>query len=406
MNFKATTLLQLILALLWLILSTTPTTSVSAIFPKILPSAEVVTDVFNSAAPVFAPGVYEVLQAATPPTVAFFASLPTDFKDKWAIYALTLEKPGFRPKIYIGSGTRIKVRVLKRLLSYDRGECLPHLVAKALEDDYVIVHKGLLCWIPIPSAVMAPLYRLLFVALEALFTFVFWAINCKTEYGYGMTHLCPWNRNTLEYDGLCTHHPLSECPRGEFLTEQEIEAKAREALAKQAAAVREWRAKAKAQDPVKYKQQKHTWYLTSERNNPGGSIDHNHRSRARAVAEKRHYCSVCDYAAMTTSKLRDHLKSAKHAAKVAAVKAGKVNVLLEQEKKKRWFCASCGIGFNKSSSWKRHLASPRHKKKAAAAPKDAVLKDATQEPILVDDTEQDDSEWDNSQEDSSDDDSS
>ena len=56
-----------------------------------------------------------------------------------------------------------------------------------------------------PSAVDVPVLRALFVALEAIFAFVFWAIKAKREYGHGLAHICPWDRGTLEYDGLCSH---------------------------------------------------------------------------------------------------------------------------------------------------------------------------------------------------------
>lgn len=60
-----------------------------------------------------APGLFEVLQASTPPTVSYFKSLPTDCKKLWAVYLLVLEKLSCRPKIYIGSGTDAKSGILQ-----------------------------------------------------------------------------------------------------------------------------------------------------------------------------------------------------------------------------------------------------------------------------------------------------
>ncbi len=33
---------------------------------------------------------------------------------------------------------------------------------------------------------------------KAAFTYVFWALFSKTDYGYGMARICPWARDTLE----------------------------------------------------------------------------------------------------------------------------------------------------------------------------------------------------------------
>jgi len=62
--------------------------------------------------------------------------------------ALVLEKPGCKPKVYIGSGTSWSLGVVGRFKQYDDGFLLPVYVEKALDEGYEIVSKGLLCWIP------------------------------------------------------------------------------------------------------------------------------------------------------------------------------------------------------------------------------------------------------------------
>jgi hypothetical protein len=52
------------------------------------------------------------------------------------------------------------------------------------------------------------LHRLMFVALEATFTYIFWAMRTISK-DYGMAHICLWDRNTLEDDGLCSHSPCT-----------------------------------------------------------------------------------------------------------------------------------------------------------------------------------------------------
>jgi hypothetical protein len=76
------------------------------------------------------------------------------------------------PLIYNGLGTDVKSGVRARFGQYNRGEVLPRYVKDALENDYIIVHKGLL-WPPIPSAADFPRFRILFVAMEAVFSFLF-----------------------------------------------------------------------------------------------------------------------------------------------------------------------------------------------------------------------------------------
>lgn len=37
----------------------------------------------------------------------------------------------------------------------------------------------------------------------------FWALRKKDKW-YGFENLCPWDRQSLEWDGLCTHSALEE----------------------------------------------------------------------------------------------------------------------------------------------------------------------------------------------------
>lgn len=49
----------------------------------------------------------------------------------------------------------------------------------------------------LPSVATTPTLRVLFVPLEAPFTFVSWALLSKTDHGYDMGHICSWARHTL-----------------------------------------------------------------------------------------------------------------------------------------------------------------------------------------------------------------
>ena len=91
-----------------------------------------------------------------------------------------LEKNGCRPRIYIGSGTSASRGITARLKQYDDGFLISTWVQEALDNGFIIVHKGLLCWCPIPTAAFVPIYRLLFIAMEATFSYVLWAMRTFT----------------------------------------------------------------------------------------------------------------------------------------------------------------------------------------------------------------------------------
>lgn len=77
-----------------------------------------------------------------------------------------------------------------------------------------------------PGPALVLIYRLLFFALEATLAFAFWATKAKKG-DYGMVHLCSWGRDTLEYDGLCSHVALNEGIPGDFdMSPEELEANA------------------------------------------------------------------------------------------------------------------------------------------------------------------------------------
>lgn len=305
MALDAVTLLQLVVLLTWTCLNTFNGRQKHPLFTKVLSSQVILEELLSSASMVFAPGLLQVLQSSTPPTVSYLKSLPTNFKKLWGIYLLVLEKPGHRPKIYIGSGTDAKSGVSARLATYDSGVLKPMYVGRALQDGYVIVHKGLLCWTSLPSAAMVPVLRVLFLALEATFTGVFQAMRCKTE-------------GPFEYDGLCTHSALSEAPLGDHnLSAEELEAHAAEFIQRRKQYYKEWREKTKNDDADSYHAKKREERRIYLQRHPGAQKETDRRCKEKAVAEKRHYCSICDHAFIKKAKLTKHLAGPRHAAKAA-----------------------------------------------------------------------------------------
>jgi len=69
-----------------------------------------------------------------------------------------------------------------------RPRCL--CMSKKLSTKDTLSFKRVLCWIPIPSAALQPKIRLLFIALEATFSYVLWAMR-TTKGNHVMTHIYP-----------------------------------------------------------------------------------------------------------------------------------------------------------------------------------------------------------------------
>jgi len=238
-----------------------------AIYSQVLFCEAVIEALLSSAGVVFAPGLFAVLTAASPPALAYFKSLPKHTYKIWGVYIIIMEKAGCKSRGYCGSGTAWLRGLITRWEDYDNGDMLPVYVQKSLDEGYSITSKGLLCWAPIPSAVMVPVIRVLFVALEAVFTFVFWMVNTKKTYSAAIWRICPWSQDTLEWDGLCSHSSLVELPRQNIpgLTPAAKQSIDKETVTRSLEWVtayrvrqnrykRESRARAKAADPIAYAQ--------------------------------------------------------------------------------------------------------------------------------------------------------
>lgn len=356
MAFDVTTICQLALLLLWTCITTGYQRSHHPIFKTVLSSKLIIESLVVSASVVFAPGLLEVMQLSVPPTIAYFKTLPTKAKKGWAVYLLVLEKPGCRPRIYIGSGTHAQQGYSRRLGHYDSYTQLPVYVALSLKEGYTIVHKGILCWCPMPAPADVPKVRVLFVGLETVWTFALWGIKCTTEWGYGLSHICPWDRSLLEYDGTCSHNPMSELPASDCdLTAEELDAIEKERAEKQVEYMREWHKAQKEKDPEAYRLKSNAAARAFTAKNPLSRKMAQERTRAKSVAEKRHYCTVCDFPFNTSADLARHLQTKKHADKVAR----------QDKKATGHYCAVCKEKFSRKSGLTRHLTKPRHAARAA-----------------------------------------
>lgn len=139
----------------------------------------------------FAPGLLACLCSATPPTFAWFKSLPAHFpKHSWGIYVVLLEKPGCIPLIYVGSGTSWLRGVRGRMLSYYAKRFLPKFIRKALLSGYTITGVRLLASCPTPFGGALSVHRTLVIALEAAFTVLFSALRNRSK-SYSFPDICP-----------------------------------------------------------------------------------------------------------------------------------------------------------------------------------------------------------------------
>jgi hypothetical protein len=345
----ASGVLAFVTALTWSCLSLTASKLKNPVYGLILATEEILIDLLNDSRVAFAPTLLDIMQSQTPPTLSDFKALPTEITGRWGVYLLTLEKLGRPPKTYTGSGTGARDGIAGRWGCYDRQVELPHRVKAALEDGYIITHKGLICWAPKPSPGMVFLERVLMKALESFFSLFFWTMESEDD--YGMPSLCPWPLDSLPYGGLCSHVALKEGVRGyaERLSAEQIVAKELEEFTrwqdtreemKEVFLARSRTSKKKAIENKTYAC--HTcgfafnsqWTLDRHNELPSHieKVSGNIRPRvnpnqyawqANNKAMKRYYCKICDRAFGTTQKLNRHNKTETHQNNVKALAEAK-----------------------------------------------------------------------------------
>jgi hypothetical protein len=71
---------EYMLWLIWMCLSLTPAILKNPVYAMVLSTQDVLEQLMSDSLLVFVPGLLEVLKATTPPTIAFFKTLPTEVK--------------------------------------------------------------------------------------------------------------------------------------------------------------------------------------------------------------------------------------------------------------------------------------------------------------------------------------
>jgi hypothetical protein len=339
-----------LLPLVWSLLSLTNVAMISKPFALVFPTMVALENIVQLCPLHFADGLWDVLHAATPPSIQFFKSLPmlSLAKKFWAVYILVLEKAGCNARTYIGSGTCAVSGYERRNKAYakfakdrKRDSQIPDRVYKSVvEDGYEITHHGLLVWTPLPTAANRFVCRCLMLALEAIFAMVFWTMNSKKK-DWLMPPLCPWSRESFTYDGLCTHFSINEGVPGstqwkaeQNLSHKEIDkadkarklAKSRRHMASRGEGVhnangRRYRKQNLASHRFKCVPCTKTFGSAAVLRKHEDSKSHKdrveHRSpRSRPNARKKNWCETCKWGAPSAKRLETHLKSAGHAKKL------------------------------------------------------------------------------------------
>jgi hypothetical protein len=238
---------------------------------------------------------------------------------------------------------------------------------------------------PLPSAADIPPVRALFVAMEAMFSFLFWTMKSKKK-DYRMGVYCPWERKCFAYDGISSHNPLWEGVTGDFeLTPQQREAMA--ATLKQ---------KNKERDAIRnplYHQyqlaENADYYRTRGRKNTAHfrkfsvkyeeSRDKNRVkckvSRHKVKKSGIYSCGICNVTCYSETVLDRHERSKRHLQAVELLASGKEKKEKSGPRKSaekalaehRFVCKICDIGYRSNWELSRHNESKRPLSKVAAS---------------------------------------
>ncbi|KAG8624186.1 hypothetical protein KVT40_009162 [Elsinoe batatas] len=357
---SATTVLSLVTLLVWNCISGAPKLQKNPTYDQLVTGIEVLHNVFSMIGLVFVDGLFDVLLSATPPPLSWFKALPlimagTVLAKLWAVYVIVLEMKGRRPKIYIGSGTEIEVGVRRRLYEYNKKKGRkPKYVQKAIDEGYTITHQGYLCWLPIPEPKNEAWAQLAVLALEATFSFYFWAMNSSKA--FDMAHARRWSLEDFEYDGCCSHSCLLEGLLTDDLTPEQVKVKYEQMIIMR-------KERQIARRPIRNTQKNARYKKTPK-------AVHNERDRVikeRAREQKRHHCSDCDRTFGTPYELRQHLKTNEHKKVVehwTPVTKNQKQVARNKESK-RHYCHPCDKPFGSPNDLRRHERTGVHQKKVA-----------------------------------------
>lgn len=346
MRFDATDIQTLILNLTWYCIDVAHW--INPRFRAVFPSLDHLAAVFPTLGITFCDGLLDVVQSATPPSINWFFSLPTDLPHrKWGIYVLVLRK-GNSFKIYIGSGTStINNGVRYRILQHKGRRVEPRHVKNAKDAGYKQVLCSLLAWCDTPTPARIPVFRTAIVAIEAAFHLIFWPMyNPTNNYSFPDG---PWDRKDYEWQGLCSHNPLTEgvidgVDNIEYTAEQ-LEYMATVAAERRRAVRRAYDKKLRANKTAKYS----AYRLAASRRS---QVKVAAKGRL-AIAAKTYHCDTCNITCRDQAQLRRHNDTDRHKASFADGCG--------------LYCEPCNYQAKDRSVLHRHQSSARHTKRCREA---------------------------------------
>lgn len=335
-------LVQLVLSVCWSLVS--ESSSINPRYRHVFPTQEELFAVLSLANISFASGLLDVVQSSSPPSFSWILNLSSDIPiNAWAVYIIVLQKPGHRPRIYIGCSCRAKQGIRARIYEHEKGRACPRYVREALDDGWTLTHSRLVAWCPIPSPEHFPRVRTFIWVLEAYFSGLFFAMYSQ-ERSYGIAYVCPWNIRDLEWDGLCSHNPLMEQPKNgnndlNFSPEE---------LVQIAAATKKNR-----QDGYKRWRKENPPKKATAEYNQQHYVRHKDKVRAKIQSDKdskKHFCTLCNQSFKCNSELEKHNKTPSHLKKVEWGEEG-------------YRCDICGLKFLYIREYNNHNKTKRHLKK-------------------------------------------
>jgi len=318
-------------------------------FRLVLHSRDAVAALFLLAQVQFCAGLLDVVYSLTAPPLSWFESLSSVIPiNTWGVYALILKKAGYDDLLYIGSGCAANRGLRVRIHEHKTGACSPVNVKLALEFGYEITHIALLAYCDIPPPAHIPRIRTLIVALEAVFTGLFWAVDpSKGDLG----HLCAWGEHAFEWLGLATHSPLVEGFGG---NEADLDFTAEE-LEEMARAVKEKNAKYQYDYQRALRANPTEQYRETQKANRIKQAPATKARQQEAVENKTYHCEVCGVSCRDAASLRLHNHSPRHISRV------------ERSGADTWDCDYCHISFKYKSALKAHQLSKTHIANASRA---------------------------------------
>lgn len=313
-------------------------------FRFVLRSRDAVAALFLLAQVQFCAGLLDVVQSLSAPPLSWFEGLSSVVPiNTWGVYVLILKKAGHDALLYIGSGCATYRGLRVRIHEHKTGVCSPVNVKLALEFGYDITHIALLAHCDIPPPAHIPRIRTLIVALEAVFTALFWAVD-PSKGGLGLSHLCPWDQHAFEWLGLATHSPLHEgfqCNEADLdFTAEELEEMARAVKEKNAKYQYDYQRALRANPTEQYKK--------TQKANRIKQAPATKARQQEAVENQTYRCKVCGVSCRDAATLRRHDSSPRH---ISRVERGGADT---------WDCDYCHISFKYESALNAHKLSKTH----------------------------------------------